>query len=73
MSWGPGSRERCLCRRLLQDQDAVILAERLLAWTDDALSRDLAAYDDVSVDDARQSRDRLLQWLKQGGSRGGGE
>jgi hypothetical protein len=40
------------------------VAERLLAWTDDQIEEDLAAYDDVSPGDARQARDLLLDWLK---------
>jgi hypothetical protein len=51
-------------RRLLGEQDAALVAERLLAWTDDQIEEDLAAYDDVSPGDARQARDLLLDWLK---------
>lgn len=53
-------------RRLLVQQDALLLAERLLAWTDDDLAGDLEAYDDVSVDDAKEARELLLRWLKDG-------
>jgi hypothetical protein len=53
------------CRRMLAGQDAAILVERLIAWTDDALSRDLAAYEDVKAESAVRSRDLLLRWLKQ--------
>jgi hypothetical protein len=53
-----------LARRLLMEQDAVLAAERLLAWTDEQIAADLAAYDDVTPDDARQARDKLLAWLK---------
>ena len=28
------------------------------------LEKDLEAYDDVSVDDAREARDLLLEWIK---------
>ena len=52
-------------RRLLEDQDAVLLAERLLAWTDEAIARDLEAYDDVAPDDAISARDLLLSWLRE--------
>ena len=45
-------------------QDAVILVERLLGWTDAELEKDLEAYDDASAADAREARDRLLNWIK---------
>ncbi len=45
-------------------QDAVLLAERLLAWTDEAIDADLDAYDDVSSRAAHGARDLLLAWLK---------
>jgi hypothetical protein len=35
-------------RRLLMEQDAVLVTERLLAWTDEQIAEDLAAYDDVA-------------------------
>lgn len=50
-------------RRLLQDQDALILAERLLMWTDERITTDLAAYEDVAPEDARRCRNMLLNWL----------
>lgn len=53
-----------LARRLLAGQDAALLAERLLAWTDPSIKRDLAAYRDVNVQDAMEARDMLLAWLK---------
>ncbi len=53
-----------LARRLLAAQDAVILVERLLGWTDAELEKDLEAYDDASAADAREARDRLLNWIK---------
>jgi hypothetical protein len=59
----PGLEQRA--RRLLEDQDAVLLAERLLAWTDEAIARDLEAYDDVAPDDAISARDLLLSWLRE--------
>jgi len=51
-------------RRYLQEQDALLLTERLLGWSDERIADDLAAYDDVSQDDARQCRDMLLEWIK---------
>ena len=51
-------------RRLLREQDAVLLAERLLAWTDEAIDADLDAYDDVPSRAAREARDLLLAWVK---------
>ncbi len=53
-----------LAKRLLAEQDAVLLVERLLAWTDADMEEDLLAYDDVAVDDASEARDLLLQWIK---------
>lgn len=55
-----------LARRLLAEQDAVLLVERLLGWTDTEIEKDLLAYDDVSADDAREARDLLLKWIKAG-------
>jgi hypothetical protein len=51
-------------RRLVREQDAVLLVERLLAWTDEAIERDLEAYDDVPSRSAREARDLLLKWVK---------
>lgn len=56
-----------LARTLLAQQDALLLVERLLAWTDKAIAQDLTAYDDVSPADAGQSRDQLLNWLRHAG------
>lgn len=53
-----------LARRLLSEQDAVLLVERLLAWTDADIEEDLLAYDDVATDDALEARDLLLKWIK---------
>jgi hypothetical protein len=58
-------------RRLLVEQDAVLLVERLLAWTDQAIRDDLAAYDDVAPEVALASRDLLLQWVKSAATEGG--
>lgn len=52
-------------RHLLAAQDALLLVERLLGWSDSDLEQDLAAYDDVSVGDAREARDLLLKWIKE--------
>ncbi|MBI4026912.1 MAG: hypothetical protein HY360_18145 [Verrucomicrobia bacterium] len=51
-------------RRLLSKQDALILAERLLNWTDQAVKRDLSVYPDVNPHEGIRARDLLLQWLK---------
>lgn len=58
-------------RRLLSEQDAVLLVERLLAWTDEAIKEDLAAYDDVDPKDASAARDVLLKWVKMEAEGGG--
>jgi len=52
-------------RRNLQEQDALLLTERLLTWSDERIADDLAAYNDVSQDDAGQCRDMLLSWIKE--------
>ena len=52
-------------RRLLVEQDAVLLTERLLAWSDKAIEDDLQAYDDTPAADACEARDLLLRWLKE--------
>jgi hypothetical protein len=51
-------------RRLVAAQDAVLLAERLLGWTDRSIRKDLAAYGDVEPGDAALARDLILAWLK---------
>ena len=51
-------------RRLVGQQDALLLAERLLAWTDDDIAEDLRPYSGVSPTDASRARDMLLQWLR---------
>jgi hypothetical protein len=51
-------------RRLLRRQDAVLLVERLLAWSDRAIAKDLRAYDDAPPAQAREARDLLLAWVK---------
>lgn len=42
----------------------LLLAERLLAWTDDALREDLLAYPGVDPADAISMRDEMLRLLK---------
>jgi len=59
-------------RDLLLSQDALLLTERLLAWTDEAIAEDLAAYEDVAGGDAAKARDMLLGWLRAEGLEGGG-
>jgi hypothetical protein len=53
-----------LAKRLLSEQDAVMLVERLLAWTNASIEEDLLAYNDVATDDALEARDLLLKWVK---------
>jgi len=52
-------------RRALATLDEVLLAERLLLWTDSALAQDLAAYPEVDPARAAQARDLLLAWLRE--------
>lgn len=47
----------------------MLLAERLLAWTDEQIAEDLAAYNDMAPEDAREARDMFLKWLKSSASR----
>jgi len=58
----PGLRETA--KALLAQQDALLLVERLLAWSDEEIARDLEAYDGVAPSDAAEARDLLLGWLK---------
>src|SRR5207237_5018964 len=51
-------------RRALAAQDALLLTERLLGWTDEAIKNDLRAYPDVDPGDARAIRDRLLELVR---------
>ena len=57
-------RVQSTIKELLAGQDAVLLTERLQAWTDDALEKDLQAYMDVDPEDAIRMRDLILEWLK---------
>lgn len=52
-------------RRALAAQDALLLAERLLGWTDEAVQQDLRAYPDVDPRDALAMRDRMLKLVKE--------
>jgi hypothetical protein len=45
-------------------QDELIMAERLLAWTDEAIADDLRAYADVDPATAIAMRDHLLELLR---------
>ena len=51
-------------RQLVSEQDALLLAERLIAWTHEELMKDLRSYPGVSPDDAMHARDMLLEWLR---------
>lgn len=53
-----------VARRFLPSLDEVLLAERLLSWTDDRVSTDLGAYPEVDPRDALRARDLLLEWLE---------
>lgn len=51
-------------RQALAEQDVLLIAERLQAWTDAAIAADLEGYPEVDPAEARHIRDRLLSWLK---------
>ena len=55
---------RARLQRLVMAQDAALLAERLLGWTDRSVRKDLAAYRDVDPGDAMKARDLILGWIK---------
>ncbi len=57
-------RLRYAFQKAVAEQDALLLAERLLAWTDDAIREDLLAYPDVGPADAISMRDELLRSLR---------
>jgi len=61
---GRPEMERLVKTALLR-QDAVVVAERLLAWSDAQLAADLSAYSDIDPADAAAARDQLLAWLKE--------
>jgi hypothetical protein len=58
------SEMRETARALVARQDALAMAERLLAWTDKDIEADLKAYRDVDTGDAKDARDLFLKWLK---------
>jgi hypothetical protein len=53
-------------RQALAAQDALLITERLQAWTDAAIAEDLEGYPDVNPEQGSRTRDRLLAWLKTG-------
>lgn len=57
-------RLRYAFQKAVGEQDALLLAERLLAWTDTAIRDDLVAYPGVDPADAISTRDELLRLLK---------
>jgi hypothetical protein len=61
-------RLRYAFQKAVAEQDALLLAERLLAWTDDAIRDDLLAYPGVDPADAISLRDELLRMLKTEGN-----
>ena len=56
----------------LEEQDALLVTERLLAWTDEAIAEDLEGYPEVDPNEAGRIRDLLLSWLKTLAHRRGG-
>lgn len=58
-----------LAKELVKNQDAVMLSERLLSWSDSGIRNDLATYPDVVPNDAVQARDLILEWIKSGENR----
>lgn len=57
-------RLRYSFQKAVAAQDALLLAERLLGWTDEAIREDLLAYPGVDPADAISMRDELLRLLK---------
>ncbi len=53
-----------MAKRLVKEQDALLLAERLLRWSDDEIARDLSSYSGVDPAHARRTRDMILEWLE---------
>jgi hypothetical protein len=58
-------RMRYALQKFVLEQDALLLAERLLAWTDGAIRDDLKTYRDVDPDNAIAMKNELLALLKQ--------
>jgi hypothetical protein len=54
-------------RQRLAQQDALLITERLLAWTDADIELDLAAYPEVDPAEAKEVRGRLLGWVRDEG------
>ncbi len=58
-----------VARRLVGEQDALLFCDRLLAWSDEEIGRDLRPYPEVDPASACRMRDTLLEWLRaEGGS-----
>jgi len=57
-------RLRYAFQKAVATQDALLLAERLLGWTEEALREDLLAYPGVDPADAISMRDEFLGLLK---------
>jgi len=57
-------RLRYAFQKAVAAQDALLLAERLLSWTAEAIRDDLLAYPGVDPADAISMRDELLGLLK---------
>jgi hypothetical protein len=57
-------RLRYVLETALAAQDALLIAERLLAWSDEAIREDLEGYVDVDPSDAITMRDELLAMLR---------
>ncbi|MCX7016198.1 MAG: nucleotidyl transferase AbiEii/AbiGii toxin family protein [Candidatus Sumerlaeota bacterium] len=53
-----------LARRRVAEQDGLLMAERLLRWTDAEILSDLKSYRDASLADAQWTRDTFMRWLK---------
>jgi len=53
-----------LAKRLVFRQDALLLVQRLLEWTDTDIKKDLKAYRDVDPRNAMSVRDQFLRWLR---------
>jgi hypothetical protein len=51
-------------KRLVFEQDDLLLSERLLAWTRREIEEDLRAYPDAEPEEARRTRDLLLSWIR---------
>lgn len=55
-----------VAKDILQNQDALLITERLLFWSDPRIREDLSLYRDVNPNDAVEARDHLLSWFKGG-------